>query len=191
MSDRLANLRSSEEFAEERLVVHAQALLYECMVARGYSYADLARKMGVSKARVSQIFSDHQNFTLRLLAKAFFAVGEEIQLARKDAQIETKSMPIENQDQMSLDVLIKEMAEISHGFEWTDGSVITGAADIPSFRQDRNRTRGLAAQMRRIASDGQSTEARREHDADLDQWLRHRSNVVVPFTRDKKVLVNG
>jgi transcriptional regulator with XRE-family HTH domain len=81
MRDRLASLRDSAEFAEERLVARAQSMLHECMVSRGLNQTDLAIKMGVSKSRVSQIFSDHQNFTLRLLANAFHALGEEVVFA--------------------------------------------------------------------------------------------------------------
>jgi transcriptional regulator with XRE-family HTH domain len=98
MSDRLTSLRNSAEFAEERLVARAQALLHECMIERGLNKTDLADKMGVTKARVSQIFSDNQNFTFRLVASAFHALGKQITLdllreENNEQQIETKSYP--------------------------------------------------------------------------------------------------
>lgn len=65
-------------FAEEELVVSAQGLLHELLVEKGMSRADLARAMGVSRARVTQLFSDEcKNFTLRLWARALFALGEQ------------------------------------------------------------------------------------------------------------------
>lgn len=65
-------------FAEEALVVNAQGLLQELLDEKGLSRADLARAMGVSRARVTQLFSDEcKNFTLRLWARALFALGEE------------------------------------------------------------------------------------------------------------------
>lgn len=65
-------------YAEEALVINAQGLLHQLMEEKGISRADLARAMGVSRARVTQIFSDEcKNFTIRLWARALFALGEE------------------------------------------------------------------------------------------------------------------
>lgn len=65
-------------FAEEALIVDAQGLLQELLDEKGMTRADLARAMGVSRARVTQLFSDEcKNFTLRLWARALFAVGEK------------------------------------------------------------------------------------------------------------------
>jgi transcriptional regulator with XRE-family HTH domain len=62
---------------EEGFVVDVQSFLAELMDARGVSRADLARAMGVSRGRVSQIFSDEcTNLTVRLLARAVHALGE-------------------------------------------------------------------------------------------------------------------
>ncbi|MES3093215.1 helix-turn-helix transcriptional regulator [Sphingomonas aerolata] len=67
----------SAVFAEEAFVVEVQAFLYEMMESKQVSRADLAKAMGVSRARISQIFSDEcKNFTVRLLARAMHALGE-------------------------------------------------------------------------------------------------------------------
>lgn len=64
-------------YVEEALVVNAQGLLQELLGEKGFSRADLARAMGVSRARVTQLFSDDcKNFTIRLWARALFALGE-------------------------------------------------------------------------------------------------------------------
>lgn len=68
-------------FAEEALVVDAQIFLHTLMEQKGISRADLAKAMGVSRARVSQMFSDEcKNFTIRLFARAAYALGEKVEL---------------------------------------------------------------------------------------------------------------
>jgi transcriptional regulator with XRE-family HTH domain len=68
-------------FAEEAFVVDVQSFLHHMMEEKGMTRADLAKAMGVSRARVSQIFSDEAtNFTVRLLARAAHAMGESIEL---------------------------------------------------------------------------------------------------------------
>lgn len=63
---------------EEGFVVDVQSFLQELMDARRMSRADLARAMGVSRGRITQIFSDEcKNLTVRLLARAVHALGDE------------------------------------------------------------------------------------------------------------------
>src|SRR5689334_8239062 len=74
-------LEQTRVFAEEAAVVDAQTLLHSAMLRKGVSRADLARAMNVSRARVTQIFSDEcSNLTIRLLARALSALGEELVL---------------------------------------------------------------------------------------------------------------
>lgn len=80
MADKLANEKEAI-FAEEAFVVDVQILLHKVMQEKGVSRADLARAMNVSRARITQIFSDDcKNFTVRLLARAMFALGEAPEL---------------------------------------------------------------------------------------------------------------
>lgn len=75
------NARSAV-FAEEAFVVDVQSFLHRLMIEKGLNRTQLADAMGVSKARVSQIFSDEcKNFTVRLLARACHALGEEPQIS--------------------------------------------------------------------------------------------------------------
>lgn len=90
MSDKLKELRNSPEFAEEKLVAEVQSLLEQTLSDRGMSRTDLANRMGVNKSRVSQLFSDNQNFTVRLLARAFHALGEKLKVAT-EGEWEVKS----------------------------------------------------------------------------------------------------
>lgn len=67
--------------AEEAFVVDVQSFLHQLMIDRGFSRSQLADAMGVSRARISQLFSDEcRNFTIRLLARAVHALGERVEL---------------------------------------------------------------------------------------------------------------
>lgn len=77
----IQSLKQTVGYAEEAFVVDAQSFLHALMEDKGVSRAQLAAAMGVSRARVSQIFSaDCTNFTVRLLARACFALGERAEI---------------------------------------------------------------------------------------------------------------
>lgn len=63
--------------AMEGFMVDVQVYLNEIMETKKVSRAELARRMGVSRARVSQMFSDSSNVTVRQLARAAYHLGEE------------------------------------------------------------------------------------------------------------------
>jgi transcriptional regulator with XRE-family HTH domain len=68
-------------FAEEALVVDVQVLLLNWMEEKGISRAELAKRMGVSRARVTQLLSDEcKNLTIRSLARAAHALGETVEV---------------------------------------------------------------------------------------------------------------
>lgn len=82
MNTALNALKNSSVYAEEALVVDLQSLLHTVMVEKGFTRAQLAAAMGVSKARVTQLFSDDcSNFTVRMLARALFALGEQLEVS--------------------------------------------------------------------------------------------------------------
>ena len=68
-------------YAEEALVVDVQSFIHRMMTDKGMSRTQLADAMGVTKARVTQIFSDEcKNFTIKLLARAVHAMGEQVEV---------------------------------------------------------------------------------------------------------------
>lgn len=72
------HLLASDEFKEESFVAETQAQLSRLLDDKGVSRAELARRLNVSRARITQIFSDEaQNLTLRLLVRSYLALGEE------------------------------------------------------------------------------------------------------------------
>ena len=78
---------------QERLLVEATERIAICMEERQLTRADLARRMGVSAARVTQILRADKNLTLRSLADVFHAMGVEVSIAPKKSQWLLRSMP--------------------------------------------------------------------------------------------------
>jgi transcriptional regulator with XRE-family HTH domain len=64
-------------FAEEGLRVEVQHRLQTVMNQLGVTQSDLAARMGVSEAHVSQLFSSTMNATIRKIAAVFHALGDE------------------------------------------------------------------------------------------------------------------
>lgn len=62
--------------AQERIVVEAQVAIHRLLRKAGLKQSDLAGLLGVSEARVSQLFGDNaRNLTLRTLARVFHVLG--------------------------------------------------------------------------------------------------------------------
>lgn len=62
-------------FARERFRAQLQAALHNLMGAKGVSQRELADRLGVSEARVSQMFSSAGNLTVRTVGEVFHALG--------------------------------------------------------------------------------------------------------------------
>lgn len=62
--------------AIEGFMVDVQVYLHEIMERNGVTRAELARRMGVSRSRVSKMFSADYNLTVRQLARAAYHLGE-------------------------------------------------------------------------------------------------------------------
>lgn len=81
-----AGLRPVDEaeaalFAQEDFVADIQALVHDLMERKGVSRAELARRLGVSKPRVTQFFaSDGSNLTARTIARIFHSLDETAEL---------------------------------------------------------------------------------------------------------------
>lgn len=83
-----------EIFALEALVVSVQIALHRAMTKHGVSSKQLAERLGMSPARVSQIFSDKgPNLTLRTIAKIQSALGEDFELVLKADLPKVKPVP--------------------------------------------------------------------------------------------------
>jgi len=67
-------------FAMEGLVTDAAELVARLMAEAGVSKAELARRLGTSRAHVTQLLGGETNMTVRTLAELAFALGAEVKL---------------------------------------------------------------------------------------------------------------
>jgi transcriptional regulator with XRE-family HTH domain len=68
--------------AQEDLVVQVQVSVLRAMRERGIKQAELAQRLDVSPARVSQMFGDEaRNLTVRTIAKIYHVLGATCQFA--------------------------------------------------------------------------------------------------------------
>lgn len=68
--------------AEENLLVDAHFLIEELMRKKSISQTELAKRMGCSKARLSQLLNPSANPTVKSLGRLFYALGEEVTFAQ-------------------------------------------------------------------------------------------------------------
>lgn len=133
-------------FAEEAAVVEVQSLLHQLMENKGWSRADLARAMNVSRARVTQIFSDEcKNLTVRLLARAMTALEEEFTISVKASAPDWLEFLLEaERDSARADS--KDWVEASY---YTDSEPVVANdnafAGLATLRQIREETYELVA----------------------------------------------
>jgi transcriptional regulator with XRE-family HTH domain len=160
MAQEIANEREAI-FAEEAFVVDVQILLHQIMVEKGFSRADLARAMDVSRARITQIFSDEcKNLTVRLLARAMHAMGEtpeltcELHLEKlrdawelRDRKLATEAVNVVPIWSDETDWTAFTQAETSISPRW---DYVSDEAEFPWFANDNGR-KNLARQIEAAA----------------------------------------
>ena len=70
--------------AEEALIADTQFAIHNLLEVKGVSRAELARRLSLSEARISQIFSDDpKNLTLRTIARIFRVLNEEARVTSR------------------------------------------------------------------------------------------------------------
>ena len=69
---------SRREYEYERLCVVALNEIYQAMELKHLTKADLARKLGTSRAHITQAFSGSRNVTLRTLSDLAWASGVRV-----------------------------------------------------------------------------------------------------------------
>lgn len=62
-----------------------QTCIQEAMARHGVNRAELARRVGLSKPRMTQLFGPHPNMTLETVARLFDALGERPRLVSERA----------------------------------------------------------------------------------------------------------
>jgi len=70
-----------ERFEEEWLIAQVQSAIEQTMAVKGISRAELARRIGRSKASVTQLLRDGRNPTLRTIAQCFLALDARVSVS--------------------------------------------------------------------------------------------------------------
>ncbi|MEU9452809.1 helix-turn-helix transcriptional regulator [Streptomyces sp. NPDC048277] len=98
-----ASGESNVELAGAQLARQASASLAGLLAGLGTSRADLAKAMGVSPGRVSQIMSGDSNLTMRTLAAVAEALGADIEIRFSPRLPQTAQGPsVSNGEPLSL-----------------------------------------------------------------------------------------
>lgn len=113
--------KDQAEFAAESLAVSVQLAILKAMAKSCVSQKQLAERLGVSTARVSQILSAHgRNLTLATLGKIAHALQEDFEfISVRDLQeIKAQSRPSVRRKPAEI-VRLEEVWEIAES-PWTD-----------------------------------------------------------------------
>lgn len=78
------NKKEAIVFAEEKLRVDIQHELFKAMKRNGVSVSQLARRLGIGIYDVERFFSSGCDISIKLLARIFHVLGEEIQFSTMD-----------------------------------------------------------------------------------------------------------
>ncbi|WP_301647936.1 helix-turn-helix domain-containing protein [Streptomyces arenae] len=94
---------NNAELAGAQLARQASASLAGLLAGLGTSRSDLAKAMGVSPGRVSQIMSGDANLTIRTLAAAAEALGADVEIRFSPRLPETaQGLPVTGAQPLSL-----------------------------------------------------------------------------------------
>jgi antitoxin component HigA of HigAB toxin-antitoxin module len=91
-----ADHASGKLFEEENLLVSVTELLTEVMETCGIKRAELAKRIGKSKAFVTQVLRGNQNMTLRTLSDLFYALDARLQVRATPLHVSINSQAWEN-----------------------------------------------------------------------------------------------
>jgi transcriptional regulator with XRE-family HTH domain len=80
--------------AEENLIIDFQFLLQELMARHKISRAELARRAGITEARLSQLFGSEANPTAKTIARLLHALGEETFIGVRPKKATTVEVPV-------------------------------------------------------------------------------------------------
>lgn len=94
----MENPEFRKEFAVESLVLEATEVVSRLMHEQGLTKADLARRLGKSRAWVTQLLNGSANMTLRTLAEVLVALDAEARVEAKPGAWQAKKKLLAKQD---------------------------------------------------------------------------------------------
>ena len=90
-ADLLQKAEQSDTFQIDNLKVEISEQIYQAMNQQGISNADLARRLGKSRAYVTKLLRGTTNFTLESLVRIGWALSCEVELELLPKAVETKT----------------------------------------------------------------------------------------------------
>lgn len=76
----MSDPESRQAYEREKLILSATEGIWEIMETQGFKQADIARRLGKSRANVGQMLSGSRNMTLRTLADLAYACESQVRL---------------------------------------------------------------------------------------------------------------
>ena len=80
--------------AEEDLLIDFQFLVQDVLNSKGVSKSELAKRTGISKARLSQILSAEANPSVKTFARLFHALGVKVEPRIAARRIDGLPVPV-------------------------------------------------------------------------------------------------
>ena len=141
----MSSVISNEMFtmAEDDLITDVQFAIHNLLEEKGVSRSELARRMNISEARVSQIFRDEpSNLTLKTIARIFCALNEK---PRFTSPILNALMPDIHDDEMQFTSMkrVDEIAAILMDAKRIDITEVLGPRIVSRLECNDNEFEGL------------------------------------------------
>lgn len=120
-------IEREETLAQDRFLIMVQSAIQNVLNDKGLKYRDLARRMRVSEARISQLFSDDaSNMTVKTIAKVFYHLdATPILLSAQALELKLSAAGGGRDQQSSAWVVSGDLADLQLDV-WTD---VSGVAD--------------------------------------------------------------
>ncbi|MBB3207489.1 putative XRE-type DNA-binding protein [Rhodopirellula rubra] len=84
LKQRLEATKRGRHYCETKFILEVTDALADCLEDSGVKKKDLASKLGLTRGRISQLFSGEKNLTLRTLAGILWASGKRGRLVIED-----------------------------------------------------------------------------------------------------------
>lgn len=87
----VGNAEYDAVYAQEAAMIDAAELIARALEASGLSRADLARRLGVSRAEVTARLKGERNITVRTLAETLHVLGETLKIESERSEQRTRT----------------------------------------------------------------------------------------------------
>lgn len=119
--------------AEEDTLFEFQYLLFDLLREKDISKAELANRLGISRARMSQLFSSGANPTLKTASRCLAALGYKLQL--EGSEQSKKKIPVATSNNFSTASFVRDLMNACISEGWNPPEVSN--ADYNNFEPEK------------------------------------------------------